>query len=50
MAALVDKTLIPGMAQEELDAFLQEMRNDYNQRHFVRNQTFKEAADQLHGV
>jgi hypothetical protein len=28
-------------AQEELEAFLGEMRSDYNQRHFVRNETFK---------
>lgn len=27
----------------------QEMRNDYNQRHFVRNTSFQEAADKLSG-
>jgi magnesium-protoporphyrin IX monomethyl ester (oxidative) cyclase len=25
------------------------MRNDYNQRHFVRNTSFQEAADKLSG-
>lgn len=49
MAELVDPKNIPQQQQEELAAYLQEMRNDYNQRHFVRNETFKAAADKLSG-
>lgn len=49
MADLVDPKNIPQAQQDELAAYLQEMRNDYNQRHFVRNQTFKAAADKLTG-
>lgn len=49
MADLVDPKNIPQEQQDELAAYLQEMRNDYNQRHFVRNQTFKAAADKLSG-
>lgn len=49
MADLVDPKNIPQAQQDELAAYLQEMRNDYNQRHFVRNDTFKAAADKLSG-
>jgi hypothetical protein len=49
MAELVDPKNIPQAQQDELAAYLQEMRNDYNQRHFVRNETFKAAADKLSG-
>lgn len=49
MAELVDPKNIPQAQQDELAAYLQEMRNDYNQRHFVRNDTFKAAADKLSG-
>ena len=30
---------------DEFDAMLSEFRTDYNQTHFVRNETFKKAAD-----
>ena len=49
MAELVDPKNIAQEQQDELAAYLQEMRNDYNQRHFVRNETFKAAADKLSG-
>ena len=33
------------MARAVLQAMLAEFRLDYNQRHFVRNETFKKAAE-----
>ena len=33
----------------ELEAMLEEFKQDYNQKHFVRNETFKEAADKVQG-
>lgn len=35
--------------KEEMEAILQEFRYDYNQKHFVRNDTFREAADNVRG-
>ena len=35
----------PNLRMEEFDAMLSEFRTDYNQTHFVRNETFKKAAD-----
>lgn len=49
MAELVDPKNVPQAQQEELAAYLQEMRNDYNQKHFVRNEKFKLAAEKLSG-
>jgi magnesium-protoporphyrin IX monomethyl ester (oxidative) cyclase len=49
MAELVNPKNMTAESNEEIDAFLQEMRNDYNQRHFVRNATFKDAAAKLTG-
>lgn len=49
MAALVDPKNVPQAQQEELEAFLREMRTDYNQKHFVRNDKFKVAAEKLSG-
>jgi magnesium-protoporphyrin IX monomethyl ester (oxidative) cyclase len=37
----------PGMPAEALEAMLTEFRQDYNQKHFVRNETFKQAADKI---
>ena len=34
---------------EEFEAMLSEFRTDYNQTHFVRNETFKKAADGIQG-
>ena len=33
----------------ELEAMLNEFRLDYNQKHFVRNETFKDAAEKIQG-
>jgi hypothetical protein len=49
MAELVNPANIPKAQQEELEAYLREMKTDYNQRHFVRNEKFKEAAEKLSG-
>jgi len=39
----------PNLPMEELEAMLAEFRRDYNQQHFVRNDTFKAAADKISG-
>jgi hypothetical protein len=39
----------PDLPMEELEASLAEFRKDYNQTHFVRNDTFKAAADKIQG-
>lgn len=39
----------PDLNMEEFDAMLSEFRTDYNQTHFVRNETFKKAADNITG-
>ena len=35
--------------QEEMEAMLAEFRYDYNQKHFVRNDSFKKAAENIRG-
>eukprot|EP00775_Hariotina_reticulata_P004337 gene4337-4590_t len=49
MAELVNPKNIPAAQQAELEAYLREMRTDYNQKHFVRNEKFKAAAEKLSG-
>lgn len=39
----------PNLNMHELDAMLAEFKQDYNQKHFVRNETFKGAADKIQG-
>ena len=39
----------PNLDMAELEASLNEFRRDYNQKHFVRNDTFKAAADAIQG-
>lgn len=39
----------PDLPMEELTAMLEEFRRDYNQKHFVRNEGFAEAADAIQG-
>lgn len=39
----------PNLNMAELEAMLAEFRRDYNQKHFVRNDTFKAAADKITG-
>ena len=39
----------PNLNMDEFDAMLSEFKTDYNQTHFVRNETFKKAADNVTG-
>lgn len=39
----------PDLPMEELEAMLAEFKQDYNQKHFVRNDSFKKAADNVQG-
>ena len=39
----------PNLNLAELDAMLAEFKQDYNQKHFVRNETFKDAAQKIQG-
>ena len=39
----------PDLDMAELESTLNEFRRDYNQTHFVRNDTFKAAADKIQG-
>jgi hypothetical protein len=41
MEQIFSQQINPNLDMAELDAMLAEFRNDYNQRHFVRNETFK---------
>jgi magnesium-protoporphyrin IX monomethyl ester (oxidative) cyclase len=49
MEQLFSMELNPNLDTEELEAMLKEFRTDYNQTHFVRNETFKKAADNVQG-
>jgi len=49
MEQLFSKELNPNLDMDELKAILEEFRQDYNQKHFVRNETFKAAADKITG-
>lgn len=49
MDQLFNMELNPNLPMEELEAMCTEFRNDYNQRHFVRNETFKKAAEGITG-
>ena len=49
MEQLFSTQINPNIDMEELTACLHEFRNDYNQRHFVRNHAFKDAADHITG-
>jgi len=49
MERLFSKELNPNIDLDELEAMATEFRNDYNQRHFVRNETFKAAAEKITG-
>jgi magnesium-protoporphyrin IX monomethyl ester (oxidative) cyclase len=39
----------PKLPMKEFEAMLYEFQTDYNQTHFVRNETFKKAADDIQG-
>ena len=49
MERLFSVEINPSLPIDELEACAAEFRNDYNQRHFVRNETFKGAADAISG-
>jgi magnesium-protoporphyrin IX monomethyl ester (oxidative) cyclase len=49
MEQLFSLELNPNLPMEEFEAMLAEFRQDYNQRHFVRNETFKAAAEKITG-
>ena len=49
MEQLFSKEINPNLDEAELVAILQEFREDFNQKHFVRNDSFKAAADGITG-
>ena len=49
MERLFSLELNPNIDMAEIDACLREFRTDYNQTHFVRNDSFKKAADNVQG-
>lgn len=49
MEQLFSQQVNPNLDLEELEAMCTEFKNDYNQRHFVRNDTFKKAAEGITG-
>lgn len=49
MEKLFSLEINPNLDMVEIEASLQEFKNDYNQTHFVRNETFKQAADNIQG-
>lgn len=49
MERLFSLQLNPQIDMSEIDACLREFRTDYNQTHFVRNDSFKKAADSVQG-
>eukprot|EP00878_Enallax_costatus_P000195 GHUV01000253.1.p1 GENE.GHUV01000253.1~~GHUV01000253.1.p1 ORF type:complete len:405 (+),score=118.22 GHUV01000253.1:224-1438(+) len=49
MEQLFSQQINPNLDMEELEAMCTEFKNDYNQRHFVRNDSFKAAAEGITG-
>ena len=49
MERLFNLELNPHIDMAEIEACLREFRTDYNQTHFVRNDSFKSAADNVTG-
>ncbi|CAM8877369.1 unnamed protein product [Rhodiola kirilowii] len=49
MERLFNTEINKNLNEAEFEALLQEFKTDYNQKHFVRNKEFKEAADKLQG-
>ncbi|EEH51926.1 uncharacterized protein MICPUCDRAFT_49742 [Micromonas pusilla CCMP1545] len=49
MEQLFSTEINPNLDEAELVAILQEFREDFNQKHFVRNDSFKKAADGITG-
>eukprot|EP00899_Mesostigma_viride_P024550 jgi/Mesvir1/527/Mv11388-RA.1 len=49
METLFSAEMNPHLDMKQLDSILAEFRNDYNQTHFVRDDAFKKAADDVQG-
>lgn len=49
MEQLFSQQINPNLDMDELEAMCTEFKNDYNQRHFVRNESFKAAAENITG-
>ena len=49
MERLFSLELNPNIDMAEIEACLREFKTDYNQTHFVRNDSFKKAADNVQG-
>ena len=49
MERLFSTEITPNLDETEINAILNEFREDFNQKHFVRNDEFKAAADQIKG-
>jgi magnesium-protoporphyrin IX monomethyl ester (oxidative) cyclase len=49
MEQLFSKEINPNLDESELVAILREFQEDFNQKHFVRNDSFKAAADGITG-
>ncbi|KAG1657673.1 hypothetical protein FOA52_013767 [Chlamydomonas sp. UWO 241] len=49
MDRMFNLDLNPNLNMAELECMLAEFKQDYNQKHFVRNETFKNAADKIQG-
>ena len=49
MEQLFSKEINPNLDETELVAILREFQEDFNQKHFVRNDSFKKAADGITG-
>jgi len=49
MEQLFSQEFNPNIEMSEFEACLNEFRNDYNRIHFVRNDTFKKAAENIDG-
>eukprot|EP00892_Ulva_mutabilis_P000427 jgi/Ulvmu1/10385/UM061_0069.1 len=50
MEELFSRELNPNLDMDEIDAVVNEFRQDYNKTHFVRNADFKDAADGIQGA
>ena len=49
MEQLFSKEINPNLDESEIFSILNEFREDFNQKHFVRNDEFKKAADNIQG-
>jgi len=49
MERLFSNEINPNLDETEINAILNEFREDFNQKHFVRNDEFKAAADSIKG-